>query len=548
MTQPFPHLFSPLKLGHKTLKNRLVFGAHTANMAIGGLPGKRHLGYYLERARGGAAMIVVEPVPVHATGVLTRGNFRVADDAVIPGFRAITDACHEHGTVMIHQLYHVGQHGDFDNSFQPSWSPSGLPSYHDSDGSHAVSENEIHELIAGFVDAAVRAKSCGFDGVEVFAAYHALVDQFWTPWSNRRDDRWGGSFANRMRFSCEILSQIRTACGPDFIIGFNISVDETTPVSLQIEQFEEIVAWHDERGLMDYVSVGTASYFNFAHLMPTVFFPDKLGPPFAERLMQVARHARVQAESHIRTAENADYVIASGQAHMTSLVRGQILDYINWFAGQLERLGVEVRYNTPLDGTEATAIGADDIIIATGAQPAATGFQRALPAMAQLPGIDNPGVCSVEDIMARAHRPGKRVIVLDEGGNWRGGGTAWHLAEQGHKITIVTPHAMVAKEMERMAADIPLRARLREHGATFITESAISEWSGTQATIVDLHTGKESRLAADTLVLSTCNVAETALSDELTASATPHHMIGDCTAPRSAIMAIYEGRNLAQKI
>ena len=92
---------------------------------------------------------------------------------------------------MIQQLYHVGQHGDADNSFQPNWSPSGLPSYHDADGSHAMTVAEIEEVIAGFIAAAVRAREAGFDGVEVFATYHALVDQFWTPWSNRRTRRVG---------------------------------------------------------------------------------------------------------------------------------------------------------------------------------------------------------------------------------------------------------------------------------------------------------------------------------------------------------------------
>ena len=111
-TSPFPHLFRPIQVGAKTLKHRLNFGAHTANMSAEGLPAERHLGYYRERAMGGAAMIVVEPVPIHRTAVLTRGNFRHDDDGVVPHFRRITDACHEHGTVMIQQLYHVGAHGD----------------------------------------------------------------------------------------------------------------------------------------------------------------------------------------------------------------------------------------------------------------------------------------------------------------------------------------------------------------------------------------------------------------------------------------------------
>ena len=175
MSTAFPHLFQPLKLGGQTLKNRIVFGAHTANMAVEGLPGERHLGYYRERALGGAAMIVVEPVPVHRTAVLTRGNFRHEDDAVIPHFRRITETCKAEGTVMIQQLYHVGQHGDADNSFEASWSPSGMPSYHDSDGSHAMTEAEIAELIEAYIQAARRAREAGFDGVEVFAAYHALL-------------------------------------------------------------------------------------------------------------------------------------------------------------------------------------------------------------------------------------------------------------------------------------------------------------------------------------------------------------------------------------
>jgi 2,4-dienoyl-CoA reductase-like NADH-dependent reductase (Old Yellow Enzyme family) len=180
----FERLFTPVRLRHRTLRNRIVFGAHTANMARDGLPGEQHLAYYRERAIGGAAMIVVEPMPVHAAAVLTRGNFRHSDDAVIPHFRQLTEACKAEGAVMIQQLYHVGQHGDADNSFHPNWSPSGGPSYHDSDGSHAMTGSEIEETIEGFVQVARRCREAGFDGVEVWAAYHGFVDQFWTPWSN----------------------------------------------------------------------------------------------------------------------------------------------------------------------------------------------------------------------------------------------------------------------------------------------------------------------------------------------------------------------------
>jgi len=661
MSRLFPHLFSPLTLRHKTLKHRLNFGAHTANMSEAGLPGDRHLGYYTERARGGAAMIVVEPMPAHPTGVLTRGNFRHSDDAVIPNFRRITDACHEHGTVMIHQIYHVGQHGDFDNSFTPNWSPSGLPSYHDSDGSHAVSEAEIEELIEGFAQAARRAQASGFDGIELFAAYNALIDQFWTPWSNRRDDRWGGSFSNRMRFSTEIVHRIRRYVGEDFIIGLAVSVDPDVEVALGLEALEEVVAYHDERDLVDYVTCGTGSYFDFFKLMPTFLYEDKLGAPFAAALKRAVRHARVQAESHIRTPENAEYVIASGAADMVSVVRGQIadpflaakamadrpedvrpciscnqmcwgrrsrdywisclvnpssgrefewhgdrpvpaerprrvlvvgggpggleaarvaaarghrvtlaeasgelggqfrlaglqprraqiLDLIAWYQGQLEKHQVEVRLNAPLDADEVRAFGAEAVVLATGSLPAGTGFQRFLPALERLPGVELGNVWPVEDVMGRVARPGRRVVLVDDGGNWRGGGTALHLAERGHEVILVTPDATVAGELARSAADFPLRQRLKRLGVTFVTDSVVSAWSGDTATVRSLLDGAETETRADALVLATPNAAETTLLDTLAADELEIHAIGDCVAPRWAVHAIYEGRALGQRL
>ena len=278
MTQ-YKNIFQPLELRHRRLDNRVVFGAHTANMSELGLPGERHRAYYEERAIGGAAMIVVEPMPVHATAVLTRGNFRHCDDEVIPHFRKLTDTVHEHGTTILQQLYHVGQHGDSDLSFMPHWSPSGLASYHDSDGSHAMREDEIVEVIECFTLAAKRCHAAGFDGVDLFAAYNALLDQFWTPWSNKRDDRWGGSLENRCRLSMSIVNSIREACGEDFIIGMSVSYSELTSFAMTMEDFQEIIALHDQTGNLDYLSCGSGNYIDWDRVMPTFPFAEKLGAP-----------------------------------------------------------------------------------------------------------------------------------------------------------------------------------------------------------------------------------------------------------------------------
>jgi len=651
-----PHLMSPLQLRGHTLRNRIVFGAHTNNMAEEGLPGPRTHGYFLERALGGAGMIVCEPMPVHRTGVLTRGNYLHSTDAVIEPFRKITEDVKAAGSVILQQLYHIGAHGDSDLSFAPHWSPSGGPSYHDSDGSHRMTVSEIHELIEAHIAAAVRCQKAGFQGVEVWAAYHSLLDQFWTPWSNTRDDEWGGSLENRTRFSRTIIEGIRRACGEDFVIGLAISTSDTQDVILQGEALAEVVALHDATGHVDYVTCGHGGYLDFERLMPTFLFGEKLTAPFTEMLKGVVKHARITSEAHIRTPENAEAVIASGQADLVSIVRGQIadphlarktaegraedvrgciscnqmcwgrrsrdywisclinpsagrefewggdrftaadlprdvlvvgagpagleaaraaaerghrveiveagpqiggqfrlaglqprrgqiLELLEWYERQFAKLGVTLRLNTYLDEDEIAAHPADVVILATGSLPDPDARQRWLPSAPHLPGIEAGHVWSPEEVLRREARLGDTVIVLDEGGNWRGAGTAWALAEQGKKVIIVTPDAYVGKEITRTSADGPLRGRLAQAGARFVTESVIAGWHGNGATVRSLLTGVEEVIPASDLVVATTNFAFDPFPEGFPAKET--HRIGDCAAPRLAAYAFHEGRKLA---
>ena len=165
-----------------------------------------------------------------------------------------------------------------------------------------------------------------------------------------------------------------------------------------------------------------------------------------------------------------------------------------------------------------------------------------------MPALRGPHVWPAEAVMAREARLGKRVLVLDEGGNYKGVGTAWHLAEAGHQVTIVTPDPQVGKELVRTAIDGPVRMRLAKLGARFLVESALADFKDGKATIANLLDGSETVIEVDDIVTALTNVSNDSIARELEAKGVKATTVGDCIAARHAAAALYDGRRAGMEV
>jgi NADPH-dependent 2,4-dienoyl-CoA reductase/sulfur reductase-like enzyme len=258
--------------------------------------------------------------------------------------------------------------------------------------------------------------------------------------------------------------------------------------------------------------------------------------------------ARVAAERghRVEVAEAAGVI--GGQFRLAGMQprRGQILELLDWYERQFDRLGVTLRLNTFLDEGDLAAHPARTVIVATGSLPDETGFQRWVPGEAALPGIEAGGVWSPEAVLRREARLGDAVVVYDEGGSWRGVGTAWALAEQGKRVTVVTPDPFVGKDLARTAADGVVRRRLGALGVRMLAEHRLVRWHGNGVTVRSFLTGAEEVIAASALVMATTNRAFDPFPESVAGKAL--HRIGDCAAPRLAAYAFHDGRKAGMAI
>ncbi|MEW6263899.1 MAG: FAD-dependent oxidoreductase [Thermodesulfobacteriota bacterium] len=233
----FPRLFSPIQIKGLRLKNRIMMPAMVVGFADPrGYITDRYLKYMEARAKGGTGLLVTEAAYVTLPGKILPGEVGIYDDTMIPGLARLAEAVHRHGAKLAVQLNHGGRQTHPSISGYEVVAPSPLPCPRRQAMPRALTSTEIEELVRAFALAAARAQKAGVDAVEIHGAHGYLINQFMSPYSNKRTDRYGADREGRLRFPLEILAAVRARTGPDFPIIFRLSADEYVPGGLTLEE------------------------------------------------------------------------------------------------------------------------------------------------------------------------------------------------------------------------------------------------------------------------------------------------------------------------
>lgn len=331
----YPHLFSPWRLRNQEVRNRIIFPATCPTWTENGVFTDMATAYYEERAKHDVGLIVIGATHVHPTSLAA--PLAVAqlfnDDNVEP-LRRIADAVHRHGTKLAVQLWHSGMRGfpfpkqDPGADEEGTWytvSPSPVPlgEFPGSATPKELSEDEILEIIESFGTAAERAARAGLDGVELHMSHGYLAWQFLSPLYNKRTDRWGGRYENRLRFPVECLRRIREAVGPDMFVGYRINSTSFWPGDLEIEDVTRIVADLEPEVDVDYVNVSAGVHHAFIHT------PMEYEPGWEKgyaRAIKAVTSKPVFLVGRITTPEDAERLLEEGNGDAICLARQMFAD------------------------------------------------------------------------------------------------------------------------------------------------------------------------------------------------------------------------------
>ncbi|MTH45791.1 NADPH-dependent 2,4-dienoyl-CoA reductase [Intestinirhabdus alba] len=315
----YPLLFAPLDLGFTRLKNRVLMGSMHTGLEERSDGAERLAAFYAERARHGVALIVTGGIAPSPSGVTTTGSATLNDAGQLPHHRTIVDAVHREGGKIALQILHTGRY-----SYQPHpVAPSPIQAPIGRVVPHALTHEEILQLIADFARCAQLAQEAGYDGVEVMGSEGYLINEFLTRRTNRRTDRWGGDYASRMRFAVEVVRAIRQRTGRNFIIIYRLSMLDLVEDGSTFEETVQLAQAVEAAGA---TLINTGIGWHEARI-PTIAAPVPRGA-FSWVTRRLKAHVTLPliATNRINDPQVAETILAHGDADMVSMARPFLAD------------------------------------------------------------------------------------------------------------------------------------------------------------------------------------------------------------------------------
>lgn len=417
----YESLFQPLNINKLTIRNRIVSTAHAEVYATdGGMTTDRYVKYYEEKAKGGCGLCICGGSSVVSIDSPQGwwSSVNLSTDRIIPHFQNLADAVHKHGGRIMIQITHMGRRSRWDGgNWSNLLSPSGIREPVHRATCKVIEEEEIQRIIKDYAQAARRAKEGGLDGVELSAVHQHLIDQFWSPRVNQRDDQWGGSFENRMRFGMEVLKAVREEVGPDFVVGLRICGDEFHPDGLNQDDMKEIAKYYNDTGLVDFFGVvgsGCDTHNTLANVIPNMSYPPEPFLHLAAGIKEIVDVPVIHAQN-IKDPNQAERILDAGYVDFVGMTRAHIADphlIAKIKMNQVDQIRQCVGANYCIDRQYQ---GLDVLCI----QNAATSREH----------MDMP------HLFEKTTGPIRNAVIV--GGGPAGMEAARVLAERGHKVTLI---------------------------------------------------------------------------------------------------------------
>jgi len=323
-------MFEEGYIGSMKVKNRLIMAPMGSRLCTeNGAVTQRMVDFYVERAKGGVGLIITENTCIEwPRGKAGEKPLRLDDWPFVQGLAEIAEAVHPYGTKVATQLQHTGRQ----TNVNASTSGVGLISASDvpceftgGDIPKPLTIPEIEEIIEKFINAAVRTKAAGFDAVELHGAHGYLISQFMSPFTNKRTDRYGGTFERRMRFPIEIVQGIKSKLGEDFPIIFRLSADEYISEGYSIEEGKKIARVLESAGV-DALDISAGIYESMPQIFPIYDLLPGCHVPLAEEIKKVVKIPVIAVGRLGEDLDLAEEVLRKGKADFISIGRSFLAD------------------------------------------------------------------------------------------------------------------------------------------------------------------------------------------------------------------------------